>query len=248
MTVTFYFVRSACRLACSGLQQADALGAAFACKSLNAIYASPLKRAHSTALALAAGQPCPPPMTVLPDLREQYFGIAEGKRFACSGVIDLQREIFPVQRGRTDSFPEGESRDDVRARGERVLSDIFMRHIWEARGRRPGEVRVAVVSHGVCIAELVEAFLGRVPQFLRRDNCWFRGVHNTAFHELEVGLEEEMFGVADLLDGLPFDCHAPLDIKVQDVNNHWTPSENPAQSKITAYLAGNTRAIECDGP
>ena len=70
-----------------------------------------------------------------------------------------------------------------------MLSENLMQHVWDARGRRAGEVRVAVVSHGICIAELVAAFLGRVPPALRKETCWFGGVHNTAWHALEVSLE-----------------------------------------------------------
>ncbi|KZW01506.1 phosphoglycerate mutase-like protein [Exidia glandulosa HHB12029] len=275
MTVTFYFIRHGqsvdnCKttiwagwkdspLTNHGPQQAEALGAAFASTPLTAIYASPLKRAHSTALGLHAAQPSPKPEIIItPDLREQGFGVAEGKTHVSHGAMDLKQGIFPIIRGRTDKFPEGESRDDVRQRGARVLSEYLMPHILAARGHTPDTLphRVAVVSHGICIAELLGAILYRVPSSERRE-YWFGGVQNTGWHCLEVGLLDEQPGVHN---GPEVSLHdAPLKVLVRDINNHThltglpkapgglgSVAHDPAQAKITAYLSGNTTAIDED--
>ncbi|EJD50631.1 phosphoglycerate mutase-like protein [Auricularia subglabra TFB-10046 SS5] len=274
MTVTFYFIRHGqsvdntkttiwagwkdSPLTNHGQRQADALGGSFACTPLTAIYASPLKRAHSTAKALAAGQPdgSAIPFVVTPDLREQGFGIAEGRTHVYNGTLDLQRGIFPVIRGRTERYPEGESRDDVRARGRRVLASFLMPHVLAARGHPAGETHVAIVSHGICIAELLGAVLERVPSASRGD-YWFGGVHNTGWHAMEVGLLDEEPGVADA--PAPDANAAALWVNVTHVNNSAhlasvpkAPSglgsipHDPNQAKITAYLAGNTRAVEVE--
>ena len=67
------------------MNQAKALGQHWASTPVDAVYCSDLKRAHSTAQALVAGQPKADTgilPIVTPLLREQNFGIAEGKPWA----------------------------------------------------------------------------------------------------------------------------------------------------------------------
>jgi broad specificity phosphatase PhoE len=76
------------------MNQAHALGRHWASTPITAVYCSDLKRAHSTAQALVAGQVGPGESgaeaekgiepIVTPLLREQHFGIVEGKPWAAA--------------------------------------------------------------------------------------------------------------------------------------------------------------------
>jgi len=77
---------------------------------IHKIYASDLKRAHSTAIQLVAPRTslpdadthplaCPPIHTT-PLVREQHFGIAEGKRWS-AGPVAKKKEQQQQQRRRT---------------------------------------------------------------------------------------------------------------------------------------------------
>ncbi|WP_051377986.1 histidine phosphatase family protein [Derxia gummosa] len=63
-----------------GRWQAEATARALADEQFDAIYSSDLKRAHATALAIAAGRATP--VTVMPAFRERYFGSMEGEFIA----------------------------------------------------------------------------------------------------------------------------------------------------------------------
>lgn len=69
------------------MNQARALGKHWESTRVDIVYCSDLKRAHSTAKALAAGQPKADDSEGIvpiatPLLREQHFGVAEGKPWA----------------------------------------------------------------------------------------------------------------------------------------------------------------------
>ncbi|WP_085314757.1 histidine phosphatase family protein [Derxia lacustris] len=63
-----------------GRRQAEATGRALAGECFDAIYSSDLKRAHATALAIAAGRATP--VTLMPAFRERNFGSMEGEYIA----------------------------------------------------------------------------------------------------------------------------------------------------------------------
>jgi broad specificity phosphatase PhoE len=94
----------------SGMNQARALGQHWASTPITAVYCSDLKRAHSTAQALVAGQPGQAEseaetekvieLVVTPLLREQNFGIAEGKPWAAApGSSPNGRSALITQKG-----------------------------------------------------------------------------------------------------------------------------------------------------
>lgn len=188
-------------------KQARAGGAYFA--SINthfiAIYASPLKRAHSTAQAILDAQPEPKPsFTVSPDVREQHFGVAEGEPWSMKSDEGVTREelyaqgIFPVIFNRTEKFPGGESLNDVQARAERAIQELVMPHVWKAA--QSGEKgNIAIVSHGLCISELIAALVrkDRDAQAGAQGGKW-TGLMNTAWTRLTVDI-----AVSVNLQGIP---------------------------------------------
>jgi broad specificity phosphatase PhoE len=63
--------------------------------------------------------------------------------------------IFPVLGGRKVKFPEGESLDDLRDRARQAVKELIVPIIRDAVTEKKENVHVALVSHGLCISELV---------------------------------------------------------------------------------------------
>lgn len=114
-----------------------------------------------TAVAVHSTQSTPqPPLTTSHLLREQHFGIAEGKHWVASAnptktlAEHYAEGVYPTLPGRMQKFPEGESLDDLGHRADQAINELVMPHVWKAaRDGRKG-VHVAVVSHGLCINEV----------------------------------------------------------------------------------------------
>ncbi|KAI0771423.1 histidine phosphatase superfamily, partial [Irpex lacteus] len=166
------------------VNQARAVGDALASTHFTAIYASPLKRAYSTAEAIYEKQPEPKPIfESTPLIREQYFGVAEGKPWIWNMKPGLSLEehyaqnLYPVLEGRSEKFPEGESLNDVAARAEVAIQQFVLANVWKAAREGKKGLHVALVSHGICISELVAALLtkdesGQHPLMSRYVSRW----------------------------------------------------------------------------
>ncbi|KAI5117444.1 hypothetical protein M0805_005823 [Coniferiporia weirii] len=240
------------------LSNHGAAGAYFASNNtrFTAVYASPLKRAYSTAQAILSAHAEPKPsFTVSPDVREQHFGVAEGNPWSMRTDPGLSREelyargVYPVIYDRDEKFPGGESLADLQARAERAMEDIVMPHVWSAA--RSGEsAHVAVVSHGLCISELIAALVrkDRDAQAAAKGKRW-TGLMNTAWTRLTIG-------VAGLSEGQTIDIDAtsppPLKVEVTHVNQHdhlesikrqhggiGSAAHDPAQKDIRAFFGGD---------
>jgi len=119
-----------------GVSQAQALGVALKDTPLSHIFASPLSRAHETALAirkhhLDAG------WKINDELMEQHLGSAEGKRYSS------------VSRPR-----DGESRQAMYARARKFVA--------EQLDPLSADCYVAVVSHGLFLGSLITVL--NIPQ------------------------------------------------------------------------------------
>lgn len=150
------------------------------------MFASDLKRAHSTARAIYDAQPDPkPPLTITQLIREQGFGVGEGKPWSPSPGA-----TWSLPEGRDGKFDDGESLNDVGRRGDRFFEQHLAPILAEAKGKSTGEVNVVIVSHGIAIAETLGALVRRSVA-VDRDG-WtggFRGLHNTAWTRVAIGLE-----------------------------------------------------------
>ena len=114
-----------------------------------------------TAVAVHSAQPTPKsPLTTSPLLREQHFGIAEGKRWIASAdptkslAEQYAEGIFPTLHGRAEKFPGGESFDDLGRRANQAVNELVMPYVWKAAREGKKGVHVAIVSHGLCISEV----------------------------------------------------------------------------------------------
>ncbi|MBS0209393.1 MAG: histidine phosphatase family protein [Planctomycetes bacterium] len=130
-----------------GHQQARAVAAEFQGREIQALYASPLRRAYDTARPVAAALGLP----IVADerLRELNAGVFQGllwseiaERFPAAG--QAWRSQQPDYR-----IPQGESRRDLMQRGSAALEAI----------RETGYEAVVVVAHGGILTAAIKACL-----------------------------------------------------------------------------------------
>lgn len=175
-------------------QQARAMGQSFTETRFTAIYASTLKRAFTTAQALYDGQKDPKPtFTSSPLLREQHFGIAEGKPWTYhreKGMTleeQFDQRKFPVLHYDDEKFPGGESLNDLAARANRAIEELVLPHVWTAAKEGEKGVHIALVSHGLCISQLMAQLLKHNAD--GPDGGDYRGLKNTAWSRVTISMK-----------------------------------------------------------
>jgi 2,3-bisphosphoglycerate-dependent phosphoglycerate mutase len=132
------------------------------------ILASPLKRAHKTAFLLQEEIECE--LIIESDLMEYNNGVLAGMlREEAAIKYPLPKDGRPVHV----PIPEGESELDFRFRAERVFHKIL--HEYRESNR------VAIVSHGGQISNLIQSFL-HLPTI---NHCIF-ATGDTGIHLLEI--------------------------------------------------------------
>jgi len=223
------------------IQQAFCLGQYFSGTRIDVVYASPLHRAYSTAEYVRDAQHTPqPPLISNPKLREQHFGVAEGRPWTFKKPPNtsieelLEAGIYPVLGGRAEKFPEGESLDDLSRRAEEAVSECIIPHL------RQDGTHIAIASHGLCISELVAALLRLDPES-RRDIS-YTGLVNTGWTRVIISVKDGCNDPIDL-ETLP-----PLDVRVTDVNrtDHLfavekdVTSVSEEQSRQRAFFGGKS--------
>ncbi|KIK99847.1 hypothetical protein PAXRUDRAFT_822299 [Paxillus rubicundulus Ve08.2h10] len=221
-----------------GVRQAVALGQSYADTRLTAIITSDLKRAQATATALFNSQRDPkPPFKVDRELREQYFGDAEGNSWLMRRTPNksLQEHFkegqYPVLFDRNEKFPNGETLNDLAARADRATRDLVLRpFLSQAALLGTEDVHVAVVSHGLCIGEMVLALLKRNHGGVPDKN--YNGLMNTAWTRVTVQAKPgvDVPEICGSLDNLP-----PLVVTVTDVNRHEHIDKVKRQKGIVEY-------------
>lgn len=251
-----------------GMNQARALGEWWHTvlrTPIHKIYASDLKRANSTAVQLVAPRTalpdahplsCPPIHTT-PLIREQHFGIAEGKLWSAgpapvskrqqrrasaasasngSGtsvhgdahgddgkLLGPEVEVYETIRNRHERFTGGESLDDLALRADDAVERLVWPHLEDAiaiahrhryangEGEGEGEAGVAVdgrprenggevdvdvegglgyhvvlVSHGLCISEMIAALLRRSANAGATTGVRLKGLVNTGWTRVHI--------------------------------------------------------------
>ena len=146
----------------TGLKQAGLLGEYLREVKIEAVYSSPLKRALSTAEAIARHQKLD--VTVNQDLIDLDFGEWQG--LPSKEVKDKYRELYARWLSRPDQLeiPGGESLDGVRQRATGVVNEVIARH----------EGTVVLVAHRVVNKVLICALLGLDNSHfwnIRQDTC-----------------------------------------------------------------------------
>ncbi|KIY47400.1 phosphoglycerate mutase-like protein [Fistulina hepatica ATCC 64428] len=230
-----------------GREQAEALSHSTALHNppITAIYSSPLLRAYQTALAVQS-KISDIPITQDPNLREHYFGIAEGHIWTPelpSGMSLREayaQGMFPIPQGRDGAFPEGESFNDLARRAQVAIRERLLPHLNVG-----ADQHVAVTSHGHCISELVAAMLRLDPDMSHSTGEAYQGLLNTAWTRLEVSVKE---------NDLPVDPASPPPLKVRITHSNQAdhlrgvpadvtqnPAEEGAPAEAIAFFGGQTR-------
>lgn len=159
----------------AGLRQGEAVAAALAGLPIEAVWASPLRRALDTARPIAAAVGLP--LQTDPRLMEIHVGVFQDQLRS-----ELDR-LFPeeIARWRTGDpdyvIPGGESRRALMDRGRAVLEDLA-RSEWN---------RVAVVSHGGLLAAGFKALLG-IPAGVHPFNLYNGSISQLAIDGGQVKL------------------------------------------------------------
>ena len=132
----------------TGLAQAEALGHHLADFDIEAVYASPLKRALDTARAVAVYHSLE--VSIAQDLADFNYGAWQG--MSNSEVREKYADLYQrwLTAPHTVIMPDGESLDEVTERTRKVVDEIVARH----------EGTVLLVSHRVINKVLICSLLG----------------------------------------------------------------------------------------
>jgi broad specificity phosphatase PhoE len=131
-----------------GWAQSRAVAGVLAAADIEAIYASPLRRARQTAEAIAARTGLP--IQSDPRLMEVDVGVFQ-ERIRAELDRDCSEALARWSSGDPDArLPGGESRRELAARGREAFAAIA----------RSGRRRVAVVSHGGLLVTTIKSLLG----------------------------------------------------------------------------------------
>jgi broad specificity phosphatase PhoE len=141
--------RSDTRLSQKGLEQADRLAAALRKERLDAVYASPMKRASETAQIIA--EACKLPVHVFNELREIDAGELDGLfEHELTGPYETAWKEFRNGNASTP-LPGGESLQDVQKRTSWAVDRMLEKHI---------DGTVVVVAHLLANLAMVCQALG----------------------------------------------------------------------------------------
>jgi len=239
-----------------GMNQARALGEFFADTHFTAVHSSDLKRAFSTAQALYVGQKDPKPTFDSSELlREQNFGVAEGKpwTYRFSRDVNLEEEmangVYPMLYGNDEKFPEGESINELAQRANGAITALVLPHVWQAAKEGKTGIHIAVVSHGLCISQMISELL---KMSAKQDEGDYRGLLNTAWTRVVIDIEGAQEG-----QPVAVDKERPLLImRVTDINRHshidniirqkggiGSAAYDPKQKDIRAFFGGSTELL-----
>ena len=116
--------------------------------------------------------------------RERQPGLSDEEHWA--------KGLFPVLKGRKAKFPEGESFDELTDRATLGVKELIIPIIRDVVREKKEDVHVALVSHGLCICEMVAALLGldyeRNSKGQKVPDRQYEGLHNTAWTRATVDL------------------------------------------------------------
>jgi broad specificity phosphatase PhoE len=150
--------RSDTRLSPKGLEQADRLAAALRKERIDAIYASPMKRASETAQIIA--EACKLPVHVFNELREIDAGELDGMfERELTGPYETAWKEFRNGNASTP-LPGGESLQDLQKRTSWAVDRMLEKHI---------DGTVVVVAHLlanlVIVCQVLGINLGQIARF-----------------------------------------------------------------------------------
>lgn len=126
------------------------------------------------------------------------------------------RGIYPVLPSRSHKFVDGESLDDLAHRAQQAIDELVMPYIWQAARAGETGIHVAIVSHGLCISELVPALLCKDVSGVH-PGYKYKGLLNTAWTRVTVNVQGAK--EAEALE-FPDSNPPPLEVRVVEFNRH----------------------------
>jgi len=176
--------------------QARVLGIYFADTHFTAIHTSDLERAFATAAILYGHQKDPRPSFDSSELlRELDYGLAEGTPLSSQCYTGLTWQdhakmgVFPAWYSDSDRFPEGESIKDLAVRARVALEKLVLPHVWQAAKEGKTGIHVAIVSHGLCIGELISELLNWDGKKGRRSGSVYGQTPNAGWSRVVIDIE-----------------------------------------------------------
>jgi broad specificity phosphatase PhoE len=177
-------------------QQARLLGEYFADTHFTAIHTSDLKRAFDTAQVLYGHQKDPKPSFDSSELlRERNNGRAAGSPMSLDPIPGLTweqhaaRGIYLANYSDDDRFPGGESIKDLAVRARNALEKLVLPHVWQAAKEGKTGIHVAVVSHGLCISELISELLNWDGKKGRSTGSEYSDIPNAGWTRVVINIE-----------------------------------------------------------
>ena len=170
-----------------GQAQARLTGEAFATKPPDAIYTSPLSRAHETACLISAESGYGGEVVTLPGLMERRGGLLEGTTAEerAKRHPGLMEKFASIEEDRRWTLVDAETDEEVLSRFTEAMENIAGRHQHGGR--------VVVVSHGGSMRAFLRDLFGPdiFPSSQRAENTsitrFLWGTSGEAPHLLELG-------------------------------------------------------------
>lgn len=154
-----------------GVVQAESVGSRLSATHLAAVYSSHLRRAHDTAIAIAAHHGHN--VEVHPELEEIRLGDWGGGEFRRRAAVRDPEFLAWAARGTWDGIPNGEGDAAFRSRVTDKINELAARHRGES---------IAVVVHGGVINAFIAHALGM-------SRTMWMVTENTSISIVNVGTE-----------------------------------------------------------
>jgi broad specificity phosphatase PhoE len=152
-----------------GRLQAELIAERLAGQTIDAVYASDLKRAWETAIPIAEKTGLE--VSSEPRLRELKFGVLEGLTF--DEAQEKHPEMIAAWLEDFNNTPDdGETIDQFNTRIASLLDDLIGKH---------DEQVVLLVGHGGSLSEILRVALG-----LSRDKRWYLEMENASLSEISI--------------------------------------------------------------
>lgn len=192
-----------------GEAQVLAVAKVLATINFHCVYASPRKRARSTAEAIIALQSTNLEIETIENLREQDFGEAEGTEYFEMSPDESVDEYFrngryPALLDRNLRYPKAESQNDVRGRVEKALKECIFPHLQEC------DKNILIVGHGFALSEMIHALFCLDPERVPTEPEPY--LNNSGWTRVQISLRDGFSGPIDA-ENRPF-------LNVEFLNRH----------------------------
>ena len=151
----------------------------------------------------------------------------------------MAKGVYPMLYRNDEKFPGGESINELAQRANTAITAFVLPHVWQAAKEGKTGVHIAVVSHGLCISQMISELL---KMGTKQDEGDYRGLQNTAWTRLVIDIEVRTLGQIGSLpanvpqgaqEGQPVE-RSLLTMRVTDVNRH-SHIDNIVSSLVTVF-------------